>query len=38
MLSSTVYTVNDKGTDYDDGSKWIQKMRDLNDSKAFDLI
>ena len=38
MLRSTIYTVNEKGDDYDDGTQWIKKMRDINESRAFDLI
>lgn len=35
MLRSKIYTINSDKNFLDDGSKWIQKMSEFNNSRAF---
>jgi hypothetical protein len=38
MLQSSTYAINNIDNTTDDGSLWIKKMTEFNNSRAFDLI
>ena len=38
MLQSSAYAINKIDNTTDDGSLWIKKMTEFNNSRAFDLI
>ena len=38
MLETSAYALNKTENTIDDGSLWIKKMSELNNSRAFDFI
>lgn len=38
MLGGTFYAINNEYNDFDNGSYWIETMKNINNSKAFELI